>query len=253
LLVRILVAHFFSDYILQPSNMAAQKDKRGIKSRYFYIHILITILSLFLFLWPPGNWMFILLLAASHSLVDAAKSFILKTEYVRERLPKLDLWIFSGDQLTHLIIIIVLWLAFSNQFPLFYKEVLVVTGNMKFWWMFLAYILLTNPSSILIGKITQRWSNELVSSDEPETPGLKFAGKWIGIFERLLIFTFIIVNQFSGVGFLLAAKSVFRFGDLKENSQHKKTEYIIIGTLLSFSIAILIGLIFQHIVNSIAG
>ncbi|MGE5352477.1 MAG: DUF3307 domain-containing protein [Acidobacteriota bacterium] len=248
--MRVLVAHFVSDYILQSSAMAASKDERGIKTWYFYAHILITLLSLFIFLWSFDYWKLILLVAASHFLIDAAKSIILKTGYIRGKIVKLDLWIFLADQLMHLIVLVLLWLAFTRQFQLFFPGIATALSNIKFWWLLLAYILLTNPSSVLIGKITQRWSNELLSMDEPEAPGLKFAGKWIGIFERVLIFTFIIINQFSGVGFLLAAKSVFRFGDLKENSQHKKTEYIIIGTLLSFSIAILTGLIFQYIINS---
>lgn len=231
--------------------MAREKDGYGIRSPYYYSHILITLLSLSLLLWSPGYWKLILLLTVSHLLIDAAKSITLKINFFSKNLNVFDLWIFLADQLAHLIVILFLWLAFTDQFQLFFEGVSVALAGVKFWLLLLAYILLTNPSSVVIGKITQRWSSELLSIDEPETPGLKFAGKWIGIFERLLIFTFIIINQFSGVGFLLAAKSVFRFGDLKENSQHKKTEYIIIGTLLSFSIAILIGLVFQHIINNI--
>ncbi|NLX81670.1 MAG: DUF3307 domain-containing protein, partial [Proteiniphilum sp.] len=54
--------------------------------------------------------------------------------------------------------------------------------------------------------------------------------------------TFILVGRWEGIGFLLAAKSVFRFGDLKESKDRKLTEYILIGTLLSFGIAMGIGL-----------
>lgn len=38
------------------------------------------------------------------------------------------------------------------------------------------------------------------------------------------------------VGFLLAAKSVFRFGDLRDDQDRKRTEYVLIGTLLSFGL-----------------
>ena len=47
------------------------------------------------------------------------------------------------------------------------------------------------------------------------------------------------------VGFLLAAKSIFRFGDLKEAHDIKLTEYVLIGTLLSFGIAIITALMTQ--------
>ena len=78
---------------------------------------------------------------------------------------------------------------------------------------------------------------------------LKNAGNWIGIIERLLVFVFIVVGQFGAVGFLLAAKSVFRFGDLNRESNMKLTEYVLIGTLLSFGIAILTGIAFQQILG----
>jgi hypothetical protein len=44
-----------------------------------------------------------------------------------------------------------------------------------------------------------------------------------------------------GIGYLLAAKSIFRFGDLTNSKEKKLTEYILIGTFLSFAIAVLIG------------
>lgn len=65
--------------------------------------------------------------------------------------------------------------------------------------------------------------------------------------ERLLVFIFIISGNFSAVGFLLTAKSVFRFGDLSKAKNMKLTEYVLIGTLLSFGIAILVGLLFNSL------
>ena len=61
------------------------------------------------------------------------------------------------------------------------------------------------------------------------------------------MFVFIITNEWQAVGFLLAAKSVFRFGNLQEAKDRKLTEYILIGTLLSFGIAIITGMGFQYI------
>lgn len=85
--------------------------------------------------------------------------------------------------------------------------------------------------------------------DEKDTgiDSLKNAGKWIGMIERLLVFVFIISGNFNAVGFLLTAKSVFRFGDLSKAKNMKLTEYVLIGTLLSFGIAILVGLLFNSL------
>jgi len=55
----------------------------------------------------------------------------------------------------------------------------------------------------------------------------------------------LLINQPNGIGFLLAAKSVLRFGEIKDSSQRKMAEYIIIGTFLSFGWALLISVLTQ--------
>lgn len=71
---------------------------------------------------------------------------------------------------------------------------------------------------------------------------LQNAGKYLGIMERLLVYTLVLTGNIGAVGFLLAAKSVFRFGDLRQAQDRKLTEYVMIGTLLSFGIALILGL-----------
>jgi len=237
LLLKILVAHFFSDFVLQPTKWAAEKDKHGFKSWHLYVHVIITAATLFIFLWDFKLWGLVLVISLLHFVIDLVKSSIHRT----------NIWIFVTDQLIHLIIIIAVWLVYTNQSEKFFYLISSYINNPKFWWLFLAYILLTIPTSVLIGKMTNKWNNELAGSNK--TKGLENAGKWIGIIERVLIFTFIIVNQLSVIGFLLAAKSVFRFGDLKDSSDQKKTEYIIIGTFISFLLAIIMGLIIQQIIK----
>jgi len=104
----------------------------------------------------------------------------------------------------------------------------------------IGYILVWTPAGWIIGQITKRWQNELPEDRD----SLKDAGKIIGYLERFLTLTFIIFGQFSAIGFLLAAKSILRVGD---KHSRKETEYILIGTLASFTAAIIIG-IALHIV-----
>src|SRR5690554_4823840 len=81
---------------------------------------------------------------------------------------------------------------------------------------------------------------------EEKSNAIRFrAGKYIGVLERLFILGFVIGNFWEGIGFLLAAKSIFRFGDLNNAKERHLTEYVLIGTLLSFGAAILIGLLFN--------
>ena len=108
-----------------------------------------------------------------------------------------------------------------------------------------ALVFLTVPSSILIKTVISIWTPVTIEHSKLQTESLVNAGKYIGILERILVFVFILTNHFEAVGFLLAAKSIFRFGDLKEAQDLKLTEYVLIGTLLSFGIAIGITLLTQ--------
>ncbi|MCB0689978.1 MAG: hypothetical protein KDC53_25740, partial [Saprospiraceae bacterium] len=107
----------------------------------------------------------------------------------------------------------------------------------------LALTLLTIVSALMIRMIISIWSPQTNDSDDES---LAKAGYFIGILERLFVFAFIVTNHWEAVGFLLAAKSVFRFGDLKESKDRKLTEYILIGTLLSFGMAILTGILYVN-------
>ena len=94
--------------------------------------------------------------------------------------------------------------------------------------------------------IFTKWNISKLTKDNES---LKDAGKYIGILERLLVFIFIVVGHWEAVGFLITAKSVFRFGDLTASKERKLTEYILIGTLISFGIAIVISLLFLNLRN----
>ena len=108
-----------------------------------------------------------------------------------------------------------------------------------------AIVFLTVPSSIFIKTIISIWTPITIDHSKIQTESLVNAGKYIGILERLLVFVFILVNHWEGVGFMIAAKSVFRFSDLAEAKQRKLTEYVLIGTLLSFGIAVLVGILIK--------
>ncbi len=64
-------------------------------------------------------------------------------------------------------------------------------------------------------------------------------GKIIGIVERLLIYYFVLTSSLSAIGFVLAAKGFTRFRELDDRNF---AEYVLIGTLLSASGAILVGM-----------
>ncbi len=52
---------------------------------------------------------------------------------------------------------------------------------------------------------------------------------------------FVISGKVTGVGFLLTAKSVFRFGYIKDDDTQRRKGNYLIGSLASFAFAIVVG------------
>lgn len=110
--------------------------------------------------------------------------------------------------------------------------------------LLLSYSMVIWPFSWIISSLMDRkWGDEVQAE---EGKGLKGAGKWIGRLERILILTFILVGQLQAVGYLIAAKAIFRFNQLQEDRDRKRTEYVMIGTFLSFTSTIVLGVLLRE-------
>ena len=110
------------------------------------------------------------------------------------------------------------------------------------------WVLVALASGHFLSLLLRRFEDELT---EAQKGGLSGGGYWIGVTERSLIYLFILIGEPSGIGFLAAAKSVFRIGELKEAEDRKLAEYILIGTLVSFTVAMVIGLLTREVVRSL--
>lgn len=225
--VKLLLAHLIGDFLLQPISWVKDKEEKKHKSIYLYLHIFLHFILAWILIGEQEFGFYALGLAVLQGLID-----FLKLHYQTSKTKRN--W-FSIDQILHLIVLIVITLLYTKT-HLEFKNL----GN-QFWIILTALILLTNPTSIIIKNIISIWTPENKNKDK----SLQNAGNYIGILERLFIFSFILTGHFEDIGFLLAAKSIFRFGDLKEAKDRKLTEYVLIGTLLSFGIALLIGLLVQ--------
>lgn len=84
---------------------------------------------------------------------------------------------------------------------------------------------------------------------EPLENGFKDGGRVIGYYERLLIFLFVLAEAPTAIGFLVAAKSILRFGDIRDGKDRKAAEYVIIGTLMSFAYALVVAYLTRLVLN----
>ena len=168
-------------------------------------------------------------------MVDIAK---LKLEkFINHR------WLFVFDQLFHVAVIFLLAYLYE-PFPLNFEALFSIHAL-----LFIAALLsLTSVSSVIVKTLMSGWTFSEISPKE----SLPNAGKYIGMLERLFIFTFIVLNHWQAIGFLIAAKSIFRFSDISKAKDRKLTEYMLIGTLMSFGLATLIGLCYLFILDNLS-
>ncbi len=227
--IPLILAHLLGDFLLQPNSWVADKERKKAGSIYLYLHVLVHTVLSFVFLWDLNLWWIALIIGVTHFLIDWIKLTFQNHKTKRT-------WFFV-DQLLHVAVISVLSVIY---FPYFRWEDFFNPENLK---LLTAAVFLTVPSSILIKTLISIWTPVTVEHSKLQTDSLVNAGKYIGILERLLVFVFILVNHWEGVGFMIAAKSVFRFSDLAEAKQRKLTEYVLIGTLLSFGIAVITGIL----------
>ncbi|MBU3821706.1 DUF3307 domain-containing protein [Flavobacteriaceae bacterium XHP0103] len=233
LLFKLIIAHLIGDFFLQPESWVKEKETKKLKSPKLYLHIAIHVALTSILLWDVSLWFIILIIGISHFIIDATKLLIQKKKTKR--------LLFFIDQLLHLLVLILCYYWFSNNTE-WHLNSLITENNLL---TFVCLLFLTIPVSIIMKTIFTKWNIEALTKGNES---LKDAGKYIGILERILVFIFIIFDHWEAVGFLITAKSVFRFGDLKESKHRKLTEYILIGTLISFGIAIITGILYNYII-----
>lgn len=261
ILLAQLIAHLLADFFLQPESMSKDKQKNGLGSWHIWLHcsiVLITSMALtFSFEFAP----YAIAIAVIHLLIDYLKGWMErgKVKKLLGKLKKDEIYddkhayttpiLFFADQFLHIIVIYAAILVYNmqagsvpdyiDQFAL--KDFLFVFG----------FMLCLKPANIIIRvcltslnlvfpikKLFNATPNEEAKISEELKRGLEKAGRWIGSFERILALFLVLMQQYEAIGFIITAKSILRFSDRELH----KTEYVLVGTLMSFGIAIAIGI-----------
>ncbi len=235
LLLKLMLAHLLGDFLFQSNKWVKAKEIGKIRAYQLYLHVFIHFALTMLLIWDWSFWPWATAIASSHLLIDSIKLYLQQQKHKRI--------LFFADQFLHILVLLIVW-YFHEIHPL---PIISVNPNYLLLWA-TTLLLLTKPLSIAIKIFISKWTP---NTEDKENDSLEDAGQYIGYLERLLVFTFIITNHWEAVGFLITAKSVFRFGDLKASKERKLTEYVLIGTLISFGSAICVALLFQFILHLI--
>ena len=242
LLILLFLAHLLGDFVFQTSAWIDERYEKHFSSGRLYahaaIHTALPLIVLWSLLTPSWSLLgFAAIIGTTHFAFDLAKSYT----------PPGRISWFVIDQLLHLSVIALVWLAVSDQWGLLahtaelaldVETLLILTGYFVVIW----------PFSVVIELVCRIWAKDFAGIES-----LANAGKRIGQLERFLVLTFILVDQFAAIGFLLAAKSILRFEGTKEQGHRKINEYVLVGTMTSFAITIAFGLLIRMLIVNLPG
>lgn len=230
LIILQIAAHLLADFIFQSQKWSDHKSEK-VWSIYHFWHIVVVFFCSWLFSLDFGFWKAALLLTLLHLMVDLLKSYASK-KLMNHELKK---YLFFIDQSIHILILVLISVAYTHWFEVNF----LIHFPVKQLAIFTGIVLCAKPSNIIIKNILVVYS--IAIPVEAYTGGsdksIPNAGKLIGVAERLLAFVLILAGQYTALGFIIAAKSILRF------SATEKNEYVLVGTLLSFGIAIATALV----------
>ncbi|MFA6289668.1 MAG: DUF3307 domain-containing protein [Opitutaceae bacterium] len=223
----ILCAHILGDFLLQTDAIAKNKGKWWV----LLIHAALHGVLVYGLLQQWCVWQVPVTVAVLHGLIDFLKSRREATAAA-----------FAWDQAAH-----VLTLAIIAPSAIILHKCAPFGGHGWQWIVGLSgFVAVVLGVGFYVGAV----ANALISANthlaKTIKDGLKDGGKQIGRLERALIFAFILVGEPTGIGFLVAAKSILRFEEAK---QQPVAEYVLIGTLWSFGLAMTLAWLTQHALN----
>jgi hypothetical protein len=244
-LLTVYLGHLVADFVFQMRRLVDGK-LHGRPSAYLLhglIHYLSTILLVGFFI--PGSilalstHLTIAALALVHLLIDSAK-----VQLATKRVIHGDAGSYVADQLAHLLTVaLAAWLLSPGMSFTALAAPLQASRSMgtKFFAVPVIYLGVIFAGGYLIRFLMDSLTKS-VKDEELEKAGeqLLSAGLYIGWLERFLILTALLLRSPAAVGLILTAKAITRYPEFKSA---RFAEYVLIGTLLSVSLAF-VGAVF---------
>jgi hypothetical protein len=259
-----------ADFVFQSAKLVENRNSAERKTRFIgnVQHTLIyLILSILCTIYYFSVWVLVLTLALSffHFAIDFSKSNI----FIKWPSQKHNFLIFIGDQFLHFSLLILCWYIYCRNFStaiiftITLKSKLInfinsCLGNLTYNQKILLSLCLIVTALWAVGIGIRAYFDYL--KYKPNKNALKqgfdvskiFApshvklegGFIIGILERLFIICAVILKMEQIIGFMLATKSIARF---KKFDDDYFVESFIIGSLISFISAIIIGVIIRSL------
>ena len=239
MIVAILISiHLLVGFLFQTS---AYSEKKRKKLKPLLLHCFIYFIVFEIVLLPilqfKKAFLLGVIISVFHFLINFIKNKLEKIFPQR----RLQIWIFSINQLIHFVILIGIYYIFNleNSVSNLYLK-LEGYENFKTIILYISvFSIIYEPASVFIRKLFTSISSKTYPKTNLEE--LK-AGNIIGKLERIIIAILLLNNQFGVIGFVLTAKSIARF---KQMENRDFAEKYLIGTLTSFLIVLISVLILK--------
>lgn len=227
MITAMILAHLVGDYILQWNSLAAWKSRSlaGVS-----VHCLIVFGITWLFALPFGaSFLIVAFIGVLHFLIDAFQ------QWAKPQIA--PLLRFSLDQIAHFaVIFMALWLGgYLNRGWL--SAAAGWMHNDALMLHLLAYAFLTMPAWVIIKFLVYG-----LVKDAP--PHFAQSDKYAGIFERLLMATFVLLGQLFLIPFVVAPRLAMEWQKVQEG---ETTAVYLTELLVSITLAIGIGVLLSLI------
>ncbi|HLB49282.1 MAG TPA: DUF3307 domain-containing protein [Anaerolineales bacterium] len=228
--IAMLLAHLVGDYVLQWDSLAVWKSK-ALKGALAHGALVTVVTFLFAWIFDPAWWPWALFIGATHTSVDAL--WLLN----RRLPPKVQLnplTRFVLDQAVHFsFIVMALVLSGYAAMPLLPTKMLSEMQSYRTLAYVIGYVFITMPAWVVVEFMVYG----LVRAPAPDfSPS---ANKYVGILERGLITTFVLLGQYGLVPLVALPRLMFD-GPRMIGSQ-RSTPYVA-EVLASITLAVAIGL-----------
>lgn len=231
LLALLLAGHTLGDFVFQSKTMVARK---GDSFRWLAAHASVVtavhVAVLLPFFAGPGL-LLVLILGAGHLILDRAKAWLGDASLA---------W-FAADQGLHIAALFgvwriwIFWLGAEPVFPYGTEELHIVTAAAI---LVSAYAFNVNGGGAIVAMVVHAHTSD-EESDQGVGQQELSRNRVVGILERMIVLTLVLLGQWGAIGLLLVAKSIARFRVLENRALG---DHFLIATLTSLLVATATGL-----------
>ena len=233
LLVNLMTGHLLADFLFQKDAWVKDKRDRKLHGCGMWLH---TIVVLIMTIAAFGRFscayiVLAVLITCAHVVID----------YLKVAFTKNGPRAFAVDQILHVLVLLVMTCLVSKCGHWHQWGIIPEGKEVLYPVVICGYLFCISPANFIIREILKYCHVQERDNDNNEkaTNNVKLSGMLIGSLERCLVLTFILIGSFEAAGLTVAAKSLLRFKD----DERLRTEYVLIGTLLSILMAVICAVV----------